>query len=470
MTNLNENNVMDINNRPQPHSLEIERAILSAVLRNGEITRINDNRVDVDTFYSHIHREIFKAALNVKSNGSHVDLLTVADALKINGTLEDIGGEIFLAEIHNSIATDANINNWIKIHLEYHAKRMLINQCSETLLKCYSDESTAIDSFNEHRSHLSDIEALSCGMVQKPTIDKLKDFTGYLQELQTGLGGHIIEFGISGMNSLIQLQLKQMIVVGGLSNTGKTRFILCDAIGKLKKGIPTAIFSWENPANIIVSGLVSIMSNIPMSMMTQKGRLKENQMIYIKNAMEILNKNSHLIHIFGKGDYIHSVSGISAEVRRIQDNTGGSLKMAYIDYIQNMKSDKKNRVEQIESIITGISDIGAEHNIATMPLSQLNRDKDRDKSKRRPILADMKGSGEIENAADFVVFLHREDRKSIGNVEVDIYSEKARGNGTFDRKLNFNTLTGEFSGLVLESPRYDNQDRPTNNYYEKQGD
>ncbi len=465
---IEENQTEDMYNRPQPHCLEIERAILAAVLRKGEITRINDNRVDIDTFYSHIHREVFKAALDVKKGGSHIDLLTVADALKLNGTLEDIGGETFLAEIHNTIATDANIDNWIKIHLEYHAKRMLINQCSETLLQCYSDDSTAIDTFNAHRSHLSDIEALSCGMVQKPTIDKLKDFVGYLGELQTGSGGHIIKFGIAGIDELIQLQLKQMLVLGGLSNTGKTRFIFCDAIGKLRKGIPTAIFSWENPANIIVSGLVSIMANVPMSMMTQVNKLKPNHMEHIKNAMKILNENSHLLHIFGKGDYIHSVSGISAEVRRIQDNTGGSLKMAYIDYIQNMKSDKKNRVEQIESIITGISDIGAEHNIATMPLSQLNRDKDRDKSKRRPILADMKGSGEIENAADFVVFLHREDRKSVGNVEVDIYSEKVRGSGSFDRKLNFNTLTGKFSGLVLEAPRYDTNDRPKELWYNKQ--
>lgn len=458
---INEN-INQINERPMPHNLEIERAILSAVLRKGEITRINDNRVDIDTFYSHIHREIFKAALDVKKNGSHVDLLTVADSLKLNGTLEDIGGELFLAEIYNTTATDVNINNWIKIHLEYHAKRLLINRCSETLLQCYDEETTAIDSFNSHRSNLSDIESLSCGMIQKPTIDKLKDFIGYLGELQTGAGGHIIEFGISGMDNLVQLQLKQMMVLGGLSNTGKTRFILCDAIGKMRKGIPSAIFSWENPANIIVSGLVSIMSNIPMSMMTQVGKLKENQMKHIKDAMEFLKSNSHLLHIFGKGDYIHSVSGISAEVRRIQDNTGGSLKMAYIDYIQNMKSDKKNRVEQIESIITGISDIGAEHNIATMPLTQLNRDKDRDKGGRRPILADMKGSGEIENAADFVVFLHREDRKSIGHVEVDLYSEKVRGTGSFDRRLNFNTLTGEFSGLVLETPRYNNSDQPIN--------
>jgi replicative DNA helicase len=451
---------MEINNqeRPQPHDNNIERAILASALRFNSISRINDNRVDVDTFYSHIHKKIFNACLDVRKDNKNIDILTIAHKLSFNGVLEEIGGEIFIAELYNSIATDANLDNWIKIHLEFYAKRMMINKCSETLQRCYGDDTTAIDVFNSHRSELGSIESLSCGMVQKPTIDKLKDFLGYIGELQTGEGGHIVEFGISGLDALIQLQLKQMMILGGLSNTGKTRFILCDAIGKLKKGIPSAIFSWENPANIIISGMVSIMTNIPMSLMTQKQALKPSHLSKINDAMNYLKSKSDILHVFGKGDYLHSVQGISAELRRIQDNTGGSIKMAYIDHLQNMRGHTRQaRHEQIESNVYGVSNLGSEYNIATMLLTQLNRDKTRDIGGRKPILADAKGSGAIEDGADFVIFLHREDRKEVGNVELEIYSEKVRGVGMFERALNFNTFTGAMAGLV---PKYDKSYQP----------
>lgn len=448
---------MEINNqeRAQPNDINIERAILASALRHNSISRINDNRVDVDTFYYLAHRKIFKACLEIRKNNEKIDLLTVAHRLSFNGVLENIGGEVFLAELYNCIATDANLDQWIKLHLEFHAKRMMINKCSEALQQCYSGDIAAADIFNSHRSELCSVEALSCGMVQKPTIDKLKDFLGYIGELQTGDGGHIVEFGIPGLDSLIQLQLKQMMILGGLSNTGKTRFILCDAIGKLKKGIPSVIFSWENPSNIILSGMVSIMTNIPMSLMTQKKALNPNHLSKINEAMSYLKSKSDILHVFGKGDYTHSVQGISAEIRRIQDNTGGSIKMAYIDHLQNMRgSTNQARHEQIEANVYGVSNIGSEYNIATMLLTQLNRDKTRDIGGRKPILADAKGSGAIEDGADFVIFLHRENRKEVGNVELEIYSEKVRGVGMFERALNFNTFTGSMSGLV---PKYDKQ-------------
>jgi replicative DNA helicase len=444
--------------RQQPNNLDIERALLSACFK-GEFSKIHDNRVDMETFYSPVHAEIFKAMLEIKRSKTEPDLLTVSNRLQLNGVLENIGGEVFLAEICNTIATTANIGEWIKIHLEYYAKRQMIIRCNETVLNCYESKENSIDIFNKHRSHLSDIESMSCGMVQTTTNDKLSGFVGYLNDLQTGNGGHVVPFGISGFDELIQLQRKQMFILGGLSNTGKTRFVLCDAIGKIKKGIPSAIFSWENPSSIIISGMVSIMSGVPMSIMTQKGKLTAGHLGKIKESIEFLKNNSHLINIFGKGDYIHSVQGISAEVRRIQDNTAGALQMAYIDHVQNMKSKEKSRVEQIESCVHGVSDIGAEYNIATMLLTQLNRDKDRDKTGRRPILADAKGSGAIEEDADYVIFLHRdrETRKNEGNVELDCYSEKIRGTGMIDRKLNFNTFTGSITGFT---PRFSDSDRP----------
>ena len=448
----------------QPHSLEIERYLLSSALKYSEFSTIYDNRVDADTFYSHIHREIFKAMLEIKKSGAEPELVNTTDRLRLNGRLEEIGGEVFIAELYSgTIATSANLEDWIKLHLQYHAKRLMINSCSETMHQCYSGEQSALELFNEHRSNLKDVELFSCGMAQKSTVDKLSEFVNYLQELQAGTGGYIIPFGINGLDELIQLQLKQMFVLGGLSGTGKTRFILCDAIGKAKKNVASAIFSFENPANIIISGIVSIIAKIPMFVMTQKNKLTQGQMSRITDAMKFLKDNSHLINIFGKGDYVHSVSGISAETRRIQDNTGGRLKIAYIDYIQNMKADKRqSRVEQIESCISGISDMGAEFNIATVPLSQLNRDKDRDKSGRRPILADMKGSGEIENAADYVVFLHNSNKAAKGQIELDIYTEKVRGTNIFDKKIMFDTYTGEMSGIVRQSPesRYSSVDYP----------
>lgn len=443
-----------MNERQLPHNLEIEKVILSSCMHDA-FNIVSDNQIDENTFYSHINREIFKAIKEIKKDGLEPDLLVLANKLLLNGKLEYVGGEVFLAGLYTSIATTANINSWIEQHLEYHAKRLMINKCNETLSKCYIGESDAKTIFNEHRSELKDVESFSCGKTQIPTIEKLGGFINYVQEMQVGESGYIVPFGINGIDNLVQLQLKQIFTLGGLSNTGKTRFILCDAIGKMQKGISSAIFSWENPSNIIISGMVSIISGVAFSDMTKPKGITPAQMQRISSAMKFLKDNSHLLYIFGKGDYIHSTSGISAETRRIQDNTGGELKTIYIDHLQNMKSNIKEKVEQIQSNVYGIGDICSDFNVAAFLLTQLNRDKDRDKSGRRPILADTKGSGAIEDGSDYVAFLHRTD-KSVGTVELDFYSEKVRGSQRFDEKILFNTLTGEMRGLVS---RYGEEDR-----------
>ncbi|MDD3119685.1 MAG: DnaB-like helicase N-terminal domain-containing protein, partial [Victivallales bacterium] len=125
--------------RPQPHSLETERAILAAMLKdpaccgNGAIELLGSAEV----FYSHVHREIYQAICTLLTESGEVDPISLAHILNKKGVLEDIGGEVFIAELYNCIATTANFENWCQIVRDYHILRGMINVCSDSLRQCY---------------------------------------------------------------------------------------------------------------------------------------------------------------------------------------------------------------------------------------------------------------------------------------------------------------------------------------------
>ena len=144
--NLNRKKISGViaEDRPQPHNLEAEKAVIAAMLREPHpcvdiaIELLHNEEV----FYSHIHREIFKTVTEIYNNTEmSVDLISIAHQLAKNGKLEDIGGEVFLAELYGSISTTVNIETWCGIVHEFSILRNMINVCSESLLKCYDVES-----------------------------------------------------------------------------------------------------------------------------------------------------------------------------------------------------------------------------------------------------------------------------------------------------------------------------------------
>ncbi|MBN2640367.1 MAG: hypothetical protein JXR78_01800 [Victivallales bacterium] len=449
--------------RPQPHSLEVERAVLAAMLREDEcVSMVLNSGVTVDAFYSVIYAEVFKAIESLRKSNRTADMLTVCDALKLKGELDNIGGEMAIADIYSSIATTANIAEWVASLLEFHARRLLLKSCIETSGRCFHDDTPTAEIYADLQAEIRENERYALGKADKPTGEKLKEFFGYISELQTGAGGIVVPWGIRGLDGLIKVQRKQMFVLGGGSNSGKTRFILNDAIGKLEKNIGVAIFSHENSSETLFAGLISILTDIPMDTMQRQGGLNEVALRKIQKAAEWLRDKKELLHIFGKGEYVHSPRGISLKVRAIQERTGGILGAVEVDYIQNMTCDNKyirGRVEQLDDIILNLSNISGDFNIFLLVLSQLNRDKLRDAANKRPEIADIKGSSTIEQEADVIAFIHNPDKRAIGDIQLGFYTRKVRGPNPFEDRLNFCTFTGKINGIAS---RYGDEDNPGN--------
>ena len=305
-------------------------------------------------------------------------------------------------------------------------------------------------------------EAATSRSKARTVSDQLKEAAAFIEMIQTGKGGEIVRWGIPGMDAVCKLQRGQIFTLAAPCGCGKTRFILNDLIGKIKLGVPSVLFSYENTSNIIYLGLKSILSGIPEDALTEPGGIRDRgNMERFKQAFDYLHDGKHLFRVFGKGDYKHTPGGIALELRRLKD-AGFAPDMVYIDYLQNMTlgSRASSRTEELEKIVFELAELTSEFGAALVILSQLNRDKARAESKRRAGVCDLKGSSALEQVSDYIFFLNNADPGRRGVFNLDFYSVKARSSRGFaNEELKFHSETGEILG-VEPKHRYTKADRP----------
>ena len=219
-----------VNERPQPHNLEVERAVLAAMLREPQpcVDMVVEQLHSADAFYSHIHREVFKAIDTLYNHSDlGVDLISVAHQLAKNGTLEDIGGEIFLAELYNSIATTANLESWCSITREFFTLRNMINVCSESLLKCYDDSISAKELIDQIEGDLFNVR----NVTSRSDVVTLKETLGEtFKNIQALINGEVeigIPTGLPDLDKMIGgMKPGEMFVLGARPSIGKTSLAL----------------------------------------------------------------------------------------------------------------------------------------------------------------------------------------------------------------------------------------------------
>jgi replicative DNA helicase len=457
-----------INERPQPHSLEAERAVLAAMLREPRpcVDMVIEQLGTADAFYSHIHREIFKA-IDALYNESDlgVDLISVAHQLAKNGTLEDIGGEIFLAELYNSIATTANLESWCNIVREFFTLRNMINVCSEALLKCYDDSINAKELIDRIETDLFEVR----NVTSRSDIVTLKDTLGEtFKNIQALINGEIeigIATGLPDLDKMIGgMKPGEMFVLGARPSIGKTSLalnLLRNVAVQTSKPRSVAFFSLEMTSEQIARRLICTEARIPESKFFD-GSFKNNEMSKLTQAVNALKDAKIFIDPTGG----LTIAELRAKARRLK--MMHNIEFIAIDYLQLMKADGRieSRQQEVSEISSGIKKLAKELNIPMLVLAQLNREVEKTAgASARPRLSHLRESGAIEQDADIVSFLHRDrdEAKSISleqdrdGVDAELILEKNRNGQTGIVKMKFFPSRMEFVNVKFTA-----DDRPVN--------
>ncbi len=406
--------------RIPPHSLESEQSVLGSMIKDKEAIYAAVEWLHPDDFYKEANKEIFEAILSLFNRNEPVDIITLAEELKKRGTLENVGGVSYLTDLSGGIATTSNIKYYCEIVKEKSTLRRLIKTCDEIITKSYEYDQDVNSIIEEAEKGIFDItqgrNRESFHPIKKVLLDsfaKIEELAANQGEL-TGLTTGFIDID----NKLSGLQKSDLVLLAARPSMGKTALGINIATNAaIKAGASVAIFSLEMSKEQLVQRMISSVAHVDLQKIIS-GRLDEDEWLKIIDAMAPLSKAKV---------FIDDTAGISlmemkAKCRRLKLEKG--LDLVLIDYLQLMQLDSRyeSRQQEISAISRGLKGLAKEMDCPVVALSQLSRAPEL-RSDHRPILSDLRESGAIEQDADVVMFLYRDeyyhqdsDKKNIGEV------------------------------------------------------
>jgi len=393
--------------RVPPQAIDIEQAVLGAMML--EKMAINDT-IDIlqpSTFYDPKHQYIYKAIRELFGGSSPIDILTVTNRLKENGELEAAGGVVYIAQLTNRVASTAHIEFHARIIAEKHIKRELIRMSSEVIRDAYDDTQDVFDVLNNAEGELFQIAENHLGRSVEPMQTVVRKAIEEIEKAtknSDGISG--IPTGFHDLDRLTSgWQRSDMIVLAARPGMGKTAFVLSMARNTaVDHNMGVAIFSLEMSAVQLVKRLISSESRLSAEKL-RKGDLREH---------EFQQLHSRITKLATAPIYIDDTPGISvfdlrAKCRRLKMQH--NIEIIIIDYLQLMSAGGSkgsgNREQEISTISRSIKEIAKELNVPVIALSQLSRSVEQRGGDKKPILSDLRESGAIEQDADIVSFIYR---------------------------------------------------------------
>lgn len=395
----------EINMNLVPQNIEAEEAVLGAILVNPNvITKVVEILIP-DSFYKPAHRYIYDAMLQLFNQNDRIDIVSVSDVLNFNSKLEIIGGRAFVNDLSFKTITTSNIEYYAKIVQEKAVKRALINAGGEIVSLGY-DLNPTDDSLDTAEKLIFDIAAKKTTKdlthvkdLVLTSYEKIEYRYNHRDEL-TGVPTGFYELD----NMTSGLQNSDLIILAARPSMGKTAFALNIAQNvSIRAKIPTAIFSLEMSKEQLVQRMLCSEAEVD----TQKirtGNMQRKDWDKLAHAMSDISEAPL---------YIDDTAGctltdIRAKCRRLAMEEK-KLGLIVIDYLQLMEGGgKEDRIQQISAISRGLKGLAREINVPVIALSQLSRAVEQRKD-RRPMLSDLRESGAIEQDADIVMFIYRDD-------------------------------------------------------------
>ena len=397
----------DLLTRQMPHSLEGEQAVLGSMLIDPECIKDVMDKLQPGDFYLRQNREIFEAIYSMFSYARPVDGITVAEELRKNGTYDEQTTRRYLAELMEITPTSANVMEYVKIVRDKALLRGVAIAASEITAMVQEGIGTAADTLDAAEQKIFAVRRGQSAQDMVPISRVLPDVLerlGELTESQDHMPG--LSSGFSAVDAKITgLNKSDLLLLAARPGMGKTSFALNIALNVARSSRKTvAIFSLEMSAEQLVTRILSgeaLVENYRL----RTGNLRETDWQKIAAAASVLNQ----LDIRVDDNPMLSAADMNAKCRRL-DNLG----LVVIDYLQLMTSagDKGNRGENRQQVVSDISRMmkimAKELNVPVICLSQLSRANEK-RDDKRPMLSDLRESGAIEQDADIVMFLYRDD-------------------------------------------------------------
>lgn len=441
--------------RSIPNSKEAEQAVLSAMfLSRGALDKAFE-LIDETAFYYDNNRKIYNALKSLYDNDAPIDMTTLTNELRNKGSLEEVGGVIYLTEVLNTESTAANIDYYLKIVYEDSLRRRLIEASNEVNQLGYNTE-------QELSTTLDEAERKILGVVKdkrstefksiRTVIDNVQKNLQILAEMKgeiTGLGTGFVDFD----KLTTGFQPTQLIIIAARPSMGKTAFALNIATHVAiaeKKSV--AIFNLEMSAEQLANRMLASLGQIEgYKFLT--GRLNNNDYVKLNEAFSQLEN----ANIFMDDTAGTTIEEIRSKCRRLKSSETG-LDLVIIDHLQLVYSNKNyggNRQLEVSEISRSLKMLALELDIPIIVLSQLSRLVE-GREDKRPIMSDLRDSGSIEQDADIVAFLYRDDyynkeAKTSDNTSLsELLVRKNRSGNTKDINLVFKRDTSTFLNFAEE--------------------
>jgi replicative DNA helicase len=439
--------------RLPPQNIEAEQAVLGAIFLEPSALTVASEILIPEDFYLASHQKIFNAMLKLNDEGKVVDLVTVTEDLAAAKLIEDTGGVSYLSELASSVPTAANIEYYARIVEEKSLLRRLIRTATEIASDGYSRE-------DEVEALLSEAEKNILAVAQRKNAGAFHNIKDVLVRTYDNIeqmhqrAGEItgLETGFIELDRMTAgFQRNDLIIVGARPSVGKTAFALNIAQNVAHKtGENIAIFSLEMGAEQLVMRLLCAEGNIDAQRL-RTGSLTDDDWGKLTMAMGSLSNSG----IFIDDTPGVRISDIRSKCRRLKQEHG--LGMILIDYLQLILGSGRageNRQQEVSEISRSLKQLARELQIPVIALSQLSRGVEQRQDKR-PMMSDIRESGSIEQDADIVAFLYRDDyydKESENKNIIEIIIAKQRNGPTGTVSLAF---VKEYNKFVNLETRYD---------------
>jgi replicative DNA helicase len=389
-----------------PQSIESEQSVLGSILIDNDAIHKVAEILSPEDFYKETHQKIYQAMLSLYERGEPLDLITLSDELKRNKVLDKVGGIAYLVQLTEAVPTAANVLNYARIVKEKSLLRNLISAATEIISECYREEEEIEDLLDRAEQLIFSISEFRIKPSFYPIKDVLKETFKIIERLYERK--ELITGVPSGFKDLDRLtsgfQPSDLIIVAGRPSMGKTAFCLNIAqYAAIHARVPTAIFSMEMSKEQVAMRMLCSEAKVNASKV-RSGFLSEAELQRLTLAASMLSDSPLVID----DTPALSVLELRAKARRLKREI--SLGLVIIDYLQLMRgrSSTERREQEISEISRSLKALAKELQIPVIAISQLSR-RAEDRPGRRPQLADLRESGAIEQDADVILFIYRDE-------------------------------------------------------------
>ncbi|MBF0472622.1 MAG: replicative DNA helicase [Nitrospirae bacterium] len=431
-----------------PQNLEAEQTVLGAIMLENTALYKTIEVLKPNEFYRESHRKIYKGMLELLEKNEPIDLITLSDHLRKKNELEAVGGASYLSSLVNSVPTTANVVYHSKIISSQAVMRSLISAATDIISKVYEGQSDADEMLDFAEKTIFAISEQKLSTSFTPLNTLIKDSFEHIEQLYDRR--HIISGIPSGFKDLDELttgfQEGDLIIIGGRPSMGKTALCLNIAQYSAKESkMPVAIFSLEMSKRQLAMRMLCSEANVDSNSI-RKGIIKKSDWHKLTSAAS--NLGDAPIYIDDSSDI--TALEMRAKARRLKLEHG--LGLIIVDYLQLMRGrgGAERREQEISEISRSLKSLARELSVPVIALSQLNRAVESRKPKPIPNLSDLRESGAIEQDADLILFLFREEvyNKEAEKGKAELIIAKQRNGPTGEINLSFISSSTKFANYA----------------------